>query len=439
MTVEFIPFGEPYADLSPDNLRHNVSRKILKLCAESKNFEVIELRHLTQNNETSDLIIVEIVNDQVPSRNPSGIKVRERLALVFAPDKLPEVRALRSNFPTLPHMNHVLPGEPASLCLYADTWQSLERTWTPQKHLQCILWWLTESARGTLHRDDQALEPLYFESPFEIVLPPDFDEKSEDQNLVLIPQAIRIERPPWNFKVVRCSFQDKKSISTQETAKGKVPKVTLIGVPSGKYKAAGPLLVPQEHHENKKIPNFTIIAVTSPSIVHGIIEQYPRTLGELDDQMKARGGSILESLKNVIKDKASGGIGHEDLSECLLILSMQLQRAGDAPPEKNYRIAFEIVSDLAGLGEKTGVLTKSPHDGKWYNIVGGNTDNKQDWREIKICPIDVKTAVTKDLARFASDVDLETADFKGVLAGVGALGGSLAESYTSGRAGGLNV
>jgi integrative and conjugative element protein (TIGR02256 family) len=56
-------------------------------------------------------------------------------------------------------------------------------------------------------------------------------------------------------------------------------------------------------------------------------------------------------------------------------------------------------------------------------------DNKEDWREIKILPIEVKTAVTKDFARIASDVDPQTADFKGVLAGVGALGSALAELW----------
>lgn len=432
MTVEFISFGEPYPDLSPDNLRQNASKKTLRLCEASKEFQVIELRHKVQDEKVSDIIIVDCFNGRIPSRNPYDIKVRERLALVYTPDKLPEVRALRAGFPILPHMNHVLPGEPASLCLYADTWQSLKRTWTPQKHLHCILWWLTESAKGTLHRDDQSLEPLYFESPFEIVLPPDFDEKSEDPNLVLIPQAIRVERPPLNFKVVRCSFQDKKSISTQETMKSKVPKVTLIGVPSGKYRAVGPLLVPQECHENKRPPNFSILAITCPSIVHGIIEQYPRTLGELNDQMMSRGGSILESLKNVIQEKAHGGIGHEDLSECLLILSMQLQRTADAQPEKKYKQAFQIVSDLAGLGEKMGALSAGP-DSKWYPIPiigGGAVETKADWHEIKIWPIEVKTAITKDLAQVASDVDLLTADFKGVLAGVGALGSSMAEMWS---------
>ncbi len=433
MTVEFIFFGDPYPDLSPDNLRQNVSKKILKLCKASKEFRIVELRYRSQDARVSDIIIVDCMNDQIPTRNPHGIKVRERLALVFTPEILPEVRALRANFPILPHMIYVSPGEPALLCLYTDTWQALERTWTPHKHLQQILSWLSDSAKGTLHRGDQPLEPLYFESLFEIVLPPDLDEKVENPNFVLIPQAIKIERPPLNFKVVRCYFQDKKLISAQGKVKDKVSRIPLIGAPSGKYIFVDSLFVPHESNENKKLPRFEILTVTGPSIVHGIIEQYPRTLGELDDQMMARGGSILESLKNVIQEKAHGGIICEDSSECLLILSMQLKRAADAQPEEKHKKAFEIISDLAGLGEKTGALTKSPTDEKWYNIP---TDNKQDWRKIKIWPIEVKTANTQDLARVASDVDLLTADFMGVLAGVGALGGSLAEIWSKERWGG---
>lgn len=93
MTVEFIPFGEPYDNLSPENVRLNASKKILKFCEESNEFKVIELRHLTRNDEISDLIIVDCFNDQVPSRNQYGIKVRERLALVLTLETLPEVRA----------------------------------------------------------------------------------------------------------------------------------------------------------------------------------------------------------------------------------------------------------------------------------------------------------------------------------------------------------
>jgi integrative and conjugative element protein (TIGR02256 family) len=431
MTDKFISFGEAYETLSPKNLQLDVSKKILKLCEISKDFEVIELRHLTLNKIKSELIIVDCINDQVPSRNTFGIKNRERLALVFTPDKLPEVRTLRCDFPICPHMNHVLPGEPASLCLYANTWQTLERSWTPQKHLQRILWWFTESAKGTLHQNDQELEPLYFESYFEIILPPDYDEKAENSNLVLEPELVLIDRLPSKFKVIRCKFRDKELLTPQKPPKKKIFNVPIIGFPSGKYRKEGSLLVPQEHIEDKEIPNFTILSVKIPSIVHGNIEQYPGTLGELYDQIEKRGVKILDILRNTVKERSAGGVSRDKLNTCLLILSIQMQRAGDSLPERSFRQAFHVNSDLANLGKKMGVLMIQA-DEKYYPtpLIGNTaTNDNNDWREVKIFPIEVKTAVTSELAQIASDIDIQTASFKGVLAGVGALGSTIAELW----------
>lgn len=431
MIDEFIPFGEPYPDLGPENLRQNISKKILKLCETSKEFQVIELRYRGQGESVTDVIIVDCFNGQVKSRNPFSIKVRERLALVFTPDTLPEVRALRANFPILPHMNHVLPGEPASLCLYAETWQSLERSWTPQKHLKQILLWLTESAKGTLHRDDQPLERLYFESPFELVLPPDFEEKLDRSDLDLVPIPIPLSRTPNRFKVIRGYFQTKRD-ERPEKKSNKISRVPIVAPATGRYEASGPLWMPPKNIQDSELPLYTLLPIKVPPIVHGIIEQWPHTLGELHDQIVSRGECFLDSLKNVVKERAADGVSRNESNRCLLILSMKMQRSKDSRYERTYRQAFELISDLSRLGEKTGILTAGT-DEKWYplTILGGiSTDSREDWREINIFPVEVKTAITKDLARVASDVDLRTADFKGVLAGVGALGSSMAEMWS---------
>jgi hypothetical protein len=120
----------------------------------------------------------------VPTRNSVGIRYCEPLALVFCTslERQPEVRALRDGFPVTAHQNYVMVGEPPSLCLYFEPWSRVRRSWTPQFHLNRILWWLAETANGTLHRPDQPLEQLYFDSPFELVLPWDFRAKIADQN-----------------------------------------------------------------------------------------------------------------------------------------------------------------------------------------------------------------------------------------------------------------
>ncbi len=110
MTVDFFPFGESLHDLNADHLTLPPARKTLAVCSVSKDFEVIELRRLVREDGTvSDIIIVDCLNEKVPTRNQVGIKVRERLALVFSPNSAPEARALRRNFPLVPHLNHVPP------------------------------------------------------------------------------------------------------------------------------------------------------------------------------------------------------------------------------------------------------------------------------------------------------------------------------------------
>jgi len=56
--------------------------------------------------------------------------------------------------------------------------------------LNRVLWWLAETAKGTLHREDQAVEQFYFRSPFEIILPQDFDEKIQQNNLFLTVERV---------------------------------------------------------------------------------------------------------------------------------------------------------------------------------------------------------------------------------------------------------
>jgi len=171
MPGDFMSFGEPYPGLNPDHLKLSLAKRTLAVCHDSKDFEVLELRHLELlNGGFAEIIVVDCINDQIGSKNPFGIKVRERLALLFPPkeNQMPEVRALRRDFPlNVLHLNYVGPRQPVGLCLYVDPWSAVERTWTPKKYLKRIFWWLTETAKGTLHLRDQPLERMYyFESPF---------------------------------------------------------------------------------------------------------------------------------------------------------------------------------------------------------------------------------------------------------------------------------
>lgn len=395
MAPEYISFGEAYPDCNPERLTQVAAKRTISVCLAHKDFEVLELRCLRRSDvDVSDIIIVDCVNDQVPSRNPLGIKVRERLALVFRSDSAPEVRALRKDFTTnVLHLNHVGPGQPAWFCLYFESWGIVERTWTPQKFLQRILWWLSETAKGTLHRADQPLERLYFDTPFEIVLPPDFESKIKNTALSLTYGIVK--RSSGDFNVLRGFF------------------------------------VPEKQAQGQEVPQTEVLSLELPAVVHGGVEFYPNTLGQLHDQFELRGVRFLAELTAFIREKASlHGLVRNPLGRCLLILRIPVKRSAEVAPEAHEIRAFLLPCDLAALGEAMGVLT--PHEGKLYatQIIGSSSSAEVSlWRFLEILPVEVKFEADKAFARKTSGVSEGTADFKGVLSGVGALGSAMAELW----------
>jgi hypothetical protein len=327
MATEYISYGEAYPDCNPERFTQVAAKRTLSVCLAHKDFEVLDLRCLRRSDDdVSDIIVVDCVNDQVPSRNPVGIKVRERLALVFRPDYAPEVRALRKDFPTnVLHLNHVGPGQPAWFCLYFESWSTVERTWTPQKFLQRILWWLSETAKGALHRADQPLERLYFETPFEIVLPPDFDDKVKNASLSLTFSIVK--RSSGDFKVIRGFF------------------------------------LPAKHAQIQEVPQTEVLNLELLPVVHGGVEYYPNTLGQLHDQFALRGVKFFSELATLIRKKAPPhGLSRNPSGRCLLILNIPVKRAADVDPEYREVRAFLLLRDFAALGEATGVLMT--HEGK---------------------------------------------------------------------------
>jgi integrative and conjugative element protein (TIGR02256 family) len=392
MANEYIAWGEPFPDLASDNLTHDTGKKLLELCNRSEDFDVIDLRRISENEVVSDIIVVDCINDFVPAVNQHNIKRRERLAIVCSKEKCSEVRALRKDFPKVPHTNHVPTGEPSSLCLYFEPWSVVERIWTPQKHLQRILWWLSETAKGTLHRPDQPVEPMYFEPAVEILLPPDFDEKVSDQNLSLVAEAINTSK--GELKVIRCKF-----LSHAQAA-------------SFGY------------------PHFFPIVISLPPVLHGEIEHSPDNLGALHEQLAARGATFVDEIKGAVRSKAVGGLVHNPNGRCLLILQIPICREQGAKPERHDVKAYLIPNDVTELGAAIGALCS--FNGKYYcdEAIAGHVVQPDEWKTLKALPAGVSPTISKNFVRKASGIDNESAEFNGVVAGVGALGGALSDIWS---------
>ncbi|MDF5952696.1 ThiF family adenylyltransferase [Pseudomonas aeruginosa] len=92
-------------------------------------------------------------------------------------------------------------------------------------------------------------------------------------------------------------------------------------------------------------------------------------------------------------------------------------------------MGFLMTSSLFELAKAFDILGPPDADGRCLRIalVGGQTGT--DWRSLEPVPVEVRSALTANMARDLSAVSTENAQFEGVLAGLGALGGALADLW----------
>ena len=165
----FRALGDP---LGPEALTVARSRQVRDALAWYPGASLIETRRQVTASRHEELLVVEIEAD-LPQDTVYDIRTPERLVLRFERDDqdFPTVQALRTDFPSVPHLYWTPVGEPKSLCLYEATWAEVRLRWTGASFLGDIARWLARTAIGELHNADQPLEPFLF-GPRHIVVVP---------------------------------------------------------------------------------------------------------------------------------------------------------------------------------------------------------------------------------------------------------------------------
>jgi len=362
------------------------ARALAEAVSRQRDFSKIKLlRHIGGESKLV-CIIVDVECDGVPPKNPQGINYRERLALCIPEDqkKLVEVLALRKGFPLLLHQNQVAPGAPASLCLYFEPVASVLRTWTPQKFLRRIQWWLEASAQGLLHAADQPVEQLFFVSKYELVLPWNFDELRKNNH--------------QKFSFYRCGERPDNGITFFLTigAEGNNPK-QLTAPP---------------------------IELTLPAILQGQVERDPATLEELSNILTARGVDLITKLRDLVQTRVGehGVAATSDDTFTIILLHVPVRREANADSERVTHRAFLIPVGALKLGEALGALFLL--DNKYFRaigLLGGNVSTE--WRVQHVFPMEVLRCNDMESARTQSG--LTEAGPKGVLIGAGSLGSTM--------------
>ena len=347
------------------------------------------LRQHRDGQVTQECIVVDVECDGIPSRNAIGIRYRERLALCVPLDvkQLVEVLALRRDFPTTIHQYDSPLGTPANLCLYFEPLPSILRTWTPQKFLRRIQWWLEQTSKGTLHPADQPVEQLFFRTNYELVLPWNFDEVREPP----APHAQRF--------VIQCA-------PTRSDTRKTYFLCPLMGNNGG--------------HADKIAP----IELTLSPIIHGHIEREPGTLGQLADVLSQRGVDLLPALRDAAAGRvAEMGIAVEDDDDySVVLLHIPMIRRKDAEIESVSHRAFLLQIGTLELGASIGTLFEL--DGKYFRAMGVlDSPASTSWRSQTLFPMEVLRYNNSSDARRQSACSGESPT--GVLVGVGALGSTI--------------
>ena len=392
MIDESVIIGDELDEISPSLLATKSAKNTLAACMRHSNFEVIALRQLIKDTEViTETVVVECCNDEVPTWNEVGIQYREILALVFSSDAgvLPEVLSLRDGFPITLHQYSMPEGFPASLCLYSENWDDLERLWTPELHLGRILWWLERTAQGTLHHPDQPVEQLFFRSQHIFMLPPNFNDLASNPDYGLVFNIIN--ECYGHLKTYRGHFYPKEQIKQSQ---------------------------------------ITTVVVTPNPVENSAVERTPYTLGGLHDQFNARNSPIIQKLREeVIRITPAKGVKKSEGGIVLLVLRVPRVSTDGRSIERFDTQGFLLDSNLATLGEAAGVL--SYHNGAFYATPhsDGSYHKNDQWQRIALECVEISHGLTKSYARLASGIVDEECEFSGVLAGVGSLGSALAEIW----------
>lgn len=288
--------------------------------------DLVDARRTSDGQE----VVVFDVEVEVSQLRAYDIRPRERLGVIFQDPQIlhPEVLALRVDFPYVPHLNPRDEETPRSLCLFEDTFAELRLVWTPAGLVERARWWLSETAKGKLHGEDQPLEPILLGDFPPLILPSNFLE-TFGSSTAAHPLAIEARRS-----------------GSREVY------VAQPGSPATGFAA--------------------IVMVAEPH-VHGAIRSHPRNLMRLNEHLKGVGLDLVGELG---KRLSEWQLPPALLSAPpIIVVVLPKLRDGGSKVETVELWAFLLSKTVSEVGVAIGVLGK--HNGAFGRILGGTPDPAQ--------------------------------------------------------------
>lgn len=384
MADDYFPLYHAAELADASQLQHDRARLLAAAIERHRDYTAVQFLRGTAE-PVWEGIVADVECDGVPPGNRHGICYRERIALLVSSDpKTPvQVFALRKTFPRLMHQNQTAADQPPNLCLYFEPPAAVLRTWTPQRFLHRIQWWLEMSARDALHPADQPVEALFFMARDELVL-------------------------PWNYEALRNSKDHRLSISItpERPDRGSTCIVEAVGVSA------------------KQDPSVvTLISLELPPIVHGTVEPHPPTLGDLSDLMQRRGVDLLAALQTAVREQAGkGAAAKSDTKLTIILLHIPIVRHAGADASAIEHRAFVIGTGGLKLGESLGALFNMNGTYQPVQSIGG-AELSGAWKSLRVDAMSVSRF--NDLSASRRQSGIADPGPSAVLIGAGSLGSAL--------------
>lgn len=324
-----------------------------------------------------DIVVVDVQVER-PQKIVHPILQQERIAVFFFDDDntYPEVLALRADFPHVPHTNLRDKEVPRSLCLYEQPYENVKLDWTPARFLSRIRYWLQHTATGTLHGEDQPLEPLLLSTRQRLILPGDYsltDLKNQDSL----------------FQIYRCGDVE--------------DEITLVA---------------RQNLEKNQNAEFVAAIFCCQEQTHGVIRYKPENLEQLHNFCAGAGldlgNELVKKAKTWFLEKPT-----KEILRCKLIIILLLptRRRDGSQIESVEKWAFMIMKSVEDIGIALDVYGKAAGTGF---IVGGPPFSKAKLTGIPIATLQVIPGLTSDRAAAMNGVKEVAVPIFAI--GVGALG-----------------
>lgn len=278
----------------------------------------IEVTYGEDSGQRFEIISFEIENE-IPQRKTVDIRETEQVSVQFFEKDLwyPEISVLRKDFPSIPHLNLRAREYPKSLCLYEQDWNLVNLTWTPADFINRLRFWFKNSSTGDLHGTDQPLEPFL----------------SVSSSRILIEKTLldSIEKNPTTLYIGGLNFEGKITLKVAKENK----MLELLGYNSSKGLAFG---------------------FTTQPLTHGIINQKPKTLFELEQLISLANISILNILREKLTTwNKEGIVGQNQEAMLVVFITIPLKRTNTSEVESFQLWAFLMEEKIKKIGEKIGI------------------------------------------------------------------------------------